>query len=66
VFIEDLVDGIYRASVSRTPSRIFNLGSGRGISLNQLLSVIRRYREGGGRPLQRGKTVRRAGDLSRY
>lgn len=41
VFIEDLVDGIYRASISRTPSRIFNLGSGRGISLNQLLSVIR-------------------------
>ncbi|NPU86184.1 MAG: NAD-dependent epimerase/dehydratase family protein [Syntrophaceae bacterium] len=40
VFIGDLVDGIYRASVSRTPSRIFNLGSGRGISLNQLLSVI--------------------------
>lgn len=41
LYIGDLVDGIYRASVARTPSRIFNLGSGRGTSLNQVLSTIR-------------------------
>lgn len=55
LFIGDLVEGIYRASVSAAESRIFNLGSGRGVSLNQVLSAIRavtgrepavRYEEG--------------------
>jgi UDP-glucose 4-epimerase len=41
VYIDDLVDGIYKAAVMKTPSRIFNMGSGRGYSLNSILQVIR-------------------------
>jgi len=41
IYIEDLVDGIYKASISATPSRIFNAGSGVGYSLNEIVDVIR-------------------------
>ena len=41
IYIDDLVDGIYRAATMKTASRIFNLGSGRGYSLNSILQVIR-------------------------
>lgn len=40
VFVDDLVDGIYQSAVKKTPSRIFNLGSGEGRSLNELLQII--------------------------
>lgn len=42
LYIGDLVEGIYEAAVRETPSRIFNLGSGRGYSLNEIISVVRR------------------------
>jgi UDP-glucose 4-epimerase len=41
VYVTDLVAGIYSASVLSTPSRIFNLGSGIGLSLKNLLEIIR-------------------------
>ncbi len=41
IFIDDLADGIYKAAFTNTTSRIFNLGSGEGISLNSILAVIR-------------------------
>lgn len=40
IYINDLVEGIYRASVVDTKSTVFNLGSGVGVSLNELLAVI--------------------------
>jgi UDP-glucose 4-epimerase len=41
IYIEDLVDGIYKTAVTKTPSRIFNLGSGEGRSLNEILAIMR-------------------------
>jgi UDP-glucose 4-epimerase len=41
IFISDLVEGIIRASQYHTASRVFNLGSGSGQSLNKILSIIR-------------------------
>lgn len=41
VYVSDLVDGIYKASINTTSARIFNLGSGTGYSLNQIIDVIR-------------------------
>ena len=42
IYIEDLIEGIYRAATVATPSRVFNLGSGAGCSLNGIVEVIRR------------------------
>ena len=42
IYISDLVEGIYRAGVTDSPSCIFNLGSGSGYSLNEIIKVIRR------------------------
>ena len=41
IFIDDLIDGIYRAAVTDTPSKTFNLGSGEGKSLNEIVAEIR-------------------------
>ncbi len=40
IYIGDLVEGIYSAATVTTPSRIFNLGSGTGYSLNEIVKVI--------------------------
>lgn len=40
IFIDDLIDGIYRAAVINTPARIFNLGSGEGKTLNEIIAII--------------------------
>ena len=42
IYIGDLVEGIYRAAVTDTQSHIFNLGSGAGLSLNEIVDAIRR------------------------
>jgi UDP-glucose 4-epimerase len=43
VFVEDLVDGIYRAAIqTTTSSHIFNLGSGKGHSLKEIVDIMRR------------------------
>jgi len=42
VFVEDLADGIARAGVLANSTRVFNLGSGRGHSLNSVLETIER------------------------
>ena len=55
MYIDDLVEGICRAATIAAQDRIINLGSGTGISLNDIVEVIRRvtgkavevmYREG--------------------
>lgn len=40
LFIEDLVEGIYRAATLTATSRVFNLGSGLGHSVNDLIRLI--------------------------
>lgn len=42
IFIDDLIDGIYKAAFSKAPCRIFNLGSGIGISLNDIVEAIKK------------------------
>jgi len=41
IYIEDLIDGIYKAALKNTENRIFNFGSGTGVSINGILEVIR-------------------------
>jgi UDP-glucose 4-epimerase len=40
VFIDDLVEGIYRAASTTTKSKVFNLGSGVGLSVNDLVRLV--------------------------
>ncbi len=40
VYIGDLIEGIYRAAFSDTPSRVFNMGSGIGHSVNDIVRRI--------------------------
>lgn len=42
IFVDDLVEGFYRAATINAKSHIFNLGSGTGHSLNQIVKIIRR------------------------
>lgn len=42
IYIDDAVRGIIKITMSNSRERIFNLGSGIGISINELLTVIRR------------------------
>jgi len=42
IFIDDLIDGIYKAATVNALSRVFNLGSGIGHSLNEIIEVIRK------------------------
>lgn len=39
IFVEDLVNGIYRSSVCASEHRIFNIGTGTGIALRELAAV---------------------------
>lgn len=41
IYVEDLVDALYCAINSTTPSRVFNIGCGNGHSLNDLLAIMR-------------------------
>lgn len=41
IFIDDLIDGIYKTMTTATSSHVFNLGSGEGRSLNDIITVIR-------------------------
>lgn len=45
IFIDDLIDGIYKAATLNSQKKIFNLGSGQGHSLNELLDIIRKVTE---------------------
>lgn len=40
IYVADLVDAFYRAIISNTKSHIFNVGSGKGHSLNNLLEIL--------------------------
>lgn len=42
IYIDDLVAGIYKAAVLNTPFHIFNLGTGTGYSINDLVKIIRK------------------------
>ena len=41
IYIDDLVDGIYKASILTSPFKIFNMGSGEGHTLNEIVQLIR-------------------------
>lgn len=41
IYVEDLVDAFYRTITYDTVSNVFNVGSGKGYSLNNLLDVMR-------------------------
>jgi len=41
VYVGDLVEGIYRAALQPTLSRVYNLGSGEGHSLNAIIAIMR-------------------------
>ncbi len=40
IYIDDLVDALSKAANIKTPDRIFNVGCGKGISLNEIIEVI--------------------------
>jgi UDP-glucose 4-epimerase len=40
IYIKDLVECIYRISLERSNNRIFNVGSGEGVSLNSLVDTV--------------------------
>lgn len=40
IYINDIVNGIYKAALINTPYTIFNLGSGIGYSINDVLKII--------------------------
>lgn len=40
LYIDDLIDGICRAAFTPSQDRIFNLGSGKGLSLNEIVAAI--------------------------
>ncbi len=42
VYVENLVDAIYNSIIYQTSSRIFNVGCGKGYSLNDILSIMKR------------------------
>ena len=50
VYIDDLVDGIVQATVSDSMFREFNLGSGQGLSVNEVLDVCDEFLD---HPLER-------------
>lgn len=41
-YVGDLAEAIFRAALQDTPSRVINIGSGVGLSLRDLLAVVRR------------------------
>ncbi len=41
IYVKDLVDGIFAAATKNTDKKIFNLGSGKGHSINDLLEIIK-------------------------
>lgn len=49
VYVDDVADGIHRAGVSPEPHGVFNLGSGVGMTVNELLALIA---EVAGRPME--------------
>lgn len=40
IYIDDLVDAVSKAAKIETPDRIFNIGSGKGVSLKEIIEVI--------------------------
>ena len=60
LYIDDLVDGIYKVALLDTPYAIFNLGSGTGHSINEILRIIRKVV---GREIKVTYTKRRSFDV---
>jgi UDP-glucose 4-epimerase len=42
IYIGDLARAFFQSLISRTKSRVFNIGTGRGTSINELVELIRR------------------------
>lgn len=62
LYVGDLADGIYQAGIRTLPSSIYNLGSGKGLSLNQVVELVRKVT---GEPLQVLYRDQRAFDVPR-
>jgi UDP-glucose 4-epimerase len=62
VYIEDLIDGMYRAAFSDTVHRVFNMGSGIGHSVND---IVRRISEKVDRPISVNHLPKGPFDVSR-
>jgi len=41
IFITDLAESIYEASISEKTSQIFNIGSGKGVSINEIIETVK-------------------------
>jgi UDP-glucose 4-epimerase len=41
IYIDDLVDAVIKAVKIKTQDRIFNIGSGKGVSLNEIIEVMK-------------------------
>jgi UDP-glucose 4-epimerase len=60
IFVTDLVDAILKAGQSGATSRVLNIGTGEGRSLNDIIDVVARHVD---RPLQVNYIDRRAFDV---
>jgi len=62
IYIGDLIDGIYKAAFRDTVHRVFNMGSGTGHSIND---IVRRIAEKVGRPISVNYGPKGTFDVSR-
>lgn len=60
IYITDLVEGIYRAATLGTTSRVFNIGSGVGYSLKEIIEIIQKVTK---RPIKVNYTAKRLLDI---
>ena len=45
IYIDDAVDGIIRIAGNRSNEKVFNLGSGKGTRVNQIIDIIQKILE---------------------
>jgi UDP-glucose 4-epimerase len=61
IYISDLIDGMYKAAFQPASARIFNLGSGAGHSLNEIIHILRQVT---GKPLNVAYSAPKAHDVA--
>lgn len=68
-YVEDIVEGTLLAARNGAPGEIYNLGSGRGVTMNQAVSVLERLAgtklHAGHEPLQAGEMRHTLADISK-
>jgi UDP-glucose 4-epimerase len=60
IFVTDVVEALLRAGRSSTTSRVLNIGTGEGHSLNDIVNIVARYVD---RPLKINYEARRPFDV---